>query len=572
LILERNLTLAVVAPSKNRAHGEFGWSLPRGNESMSLVALGQLLPQVGINWVKFPVWINDQDSQLDPIVHFAERLNTQGIEMVGLLADPPADVRAHFGDDASLASADIFTSEQSLWYPSLEPVLTRLSLQVRWWQLGLDEDESFVGYPHLAQTVGKIKDQLQRYGQEIHLGLGWRIFNELPIDKNPPWNFLQLSASPPLTADELTAYLPALDEPKISRWVSVQPLERDVYSTETRASDLIHRMLAAKVAGAEGIFIPRPFDVDSGLMSPDGSPGELLLPWRTTALALSGAKYLGSLQLPNGSSNHVFARGGEVVMVVWNDRPIEEALYLGEDVRQLDVWGRMTRLRETDAGQVIPVGPLPTFVTGLSEPLVRWNMSVAFEHSRLPSVCGVPHENSLRIKNFFSQGVGGQVRLVGPDVWKIAPRIIDFKLSAGEEASQPFSVALPLDAAAGRQPIRIDFEVSAQRHFQFSVYRYLDVGEDDVTIEASSQLNDRGDLEIVQHVTNHTPQTVSFKCLLFVPNRRRMMSQIIELRQDRDTKIYRLPKGEQLIGETLWLRAEEIGGQRTLNYRFTAEK
>ena len=143
--------------------------------------------------------------------------------------------------------------------------------------------------------------------------------------------------------------------------------------------------------------------------------------------------------MPNGSSNHVFARAGEVVMVVWNNRPIEEALYLGEDVRQLDVWGRMTRLRETDAGHVIPVGPLPTFVTG-------------------------------------------------------------------------------------------------------------------------------------QHVTNHTPQTVSFKCMLFVPNRRRMMSQVIELRQDRDTKIYRLPKGEQLIGETLWLRAEEIGGQRTLNYRFTAEK
>jgi hypothetical protein len=211
-------------------------------------------------------------------------------------------------------------------------------------------------------------------------------------------------------------------------------------------------------------------------------------------------------------------------------------------------------------------------VTGLCQSVIQWNMSVRFEHERLPSICGVPHANALSLKNFFSQGIGGQARLVGPDVWKIAPRTIDFKLSAGEEAQQPFTVALPLDAASGRQPIRIDFEISADRHYQFSVYRHMDVGMDDITIDATSQLNDKGELEVIQQITNRAAEPVSFKCMLFAPNRRRMMSQVIELGQDRDTKVYRLPKGESLIGETLWLRAEEIGGQRTLNFRFVAEK
>ncbi len=573
LILERDLTLAVIAPTKNRPGGEFGWSLPDGDESMSLAALGQLLPRVGINWAKFPVWVTGHDSRrLDQIVNFAERLNMQRIEMIGLLANPPPDVRGHFGEEAALTAADIFTTEQELWYASLEPVLTRLSLQVRWWQLGLDGDLSFVGFPHLAETIAKVKNQLQRYGQEIHLGFGWRALNQPPADKNPPWEFLQLSATPSLTASELATYLPALEQPKVLSWVSVQPLDRDAYSTETRAGDLIHRMLAAKVAGAEGIFVPRPFDPQSGLMNTDGTPGEMLLPWRTTALALTGAEYLGSMQLPSGSRNHIFVRDDEVVMIVWADRPVEEVLYLGDDVRQVDVWGRMTRPRDDDGQQVIEVGPLPSFVTGLCQSVVRWNMSVRFERERLPSVCGVPHANALTIKNFFPQGIGGQARLVGPDVWKISPRTIDFKLSIGEEAQQPFTVALPLDAASGRQPIRIDFEISADRHYQFSVYRHLDVGMDDITIDATSQLNDKGELEVVQQVTNRTPEAVSFKCMLFAPNRRRMMSQVIELRQDRDTKVYRLPKGEALIGETLWLRAEEIGGQRTLNFRFVAEK
>ena len=33
-----------------------------------------------------------------------------------------------------------------------------------------------------------------------------------------------------------------------------------------------------------------------------------------------------------------------------------------------------------------------------------------------------------------------------------------------------------------------------------------------------------------------------------------------------------LPRGEELIGQKLWLQAEEIGGSRVLNYTLTAER
>ena len=112
---------------------------------------------------------------------------------------------------------------------------------------------------------------------------------------------------------------------------------------EARVADLVRRMIDAKLQGAEAVFCPEPFSTDRGLMNDDGTPGELLLPWRTTALMLGGAKYLGSLQLPGGSTNHIFLRDGEAVMVVWNDRPTRETLYLGEKVRQVDLWGRSTK-------------------------------------------------------------------------------------------------------------------------------------------------------------------------------------------------------------------------------------
>jgi hypothetical protein len=184
----------------------------------------------------------------------------------------------------------------------------------------------------------------------------------------------------------------------------------------------------------------------------------------------------------------------------------------------------------------------------------------------------VPFENSLTLRNFFPQGVSGRARIVGPADWKIEPQIIDLGLAAGEEAMLPFTVTLPFDAVSGRRPVRVEFDIGADRHHQFTVYRYLNVGSDDLRIEASSRLNDQGDLEVTQVVTNRTPEPVSFKCSLFAPDRRRMMSQVIELRSDSDTKVYRLRNGQELVGRELWLRAEEIGGQRTLNFHFKVDK
>jgi len=56
------------------------------------------------------------------------------------------------------------------------------------------------------------------------------------------------------------------------------------------------------------------------------------------------------------------------------------------------------------------------------------------------------------------------------------------------------------------------------------------------------------------------------------PDASRLHTQVIGLRPGRDDQLYRLPDGQQLIGQTLWLRAEEIGGPRVLNYRFEAER
>ena len=109
-------------------------------------------------------------------------------------------------NQTSLLAADIF-NEAELWRPVLDPVMTRLSLKVRWWQLGRDDDISFVGYPDLAGKIREIKGPLERFGQEIHLGMGWRWLNESPTSKKPPLGISLLHGrSAAIQAGAVTAY------------------------------------------------------------------------------------------------------------------------------------------------------------------------------------------------------------------------------------------------------------------------------------------------------------------------------------------------------------------------------
>ena len=287
----------------------------------------------------------------------------------------------------------------------------------------------------------------------------------------------------------------------------IEPLSRNDYDLETRARDLVEQMLAAKIHGADAIFASHPFDDDRGLMTEQGMPGELLLPWRTTASLLSGATYLGSIELPRHSRNRMFEMpSGEVLMVLWSDTPAEEIIQLGDDVRVLDVWGRQQSPRRENGRQIIDVAAMPKFVLGLNAAVARWGMSLRFTDLHVPSVFGKAHANGIEMTNTFSQGVGGTVELIVPKGWQISPPKIDFKLAAGETAVRPFEVSLPFDASSGTAPIRAEFTVDADRTYRFSVDRELVVGDGLVEIETTTRLEDDGSLIVEQRMINQSPQ------------------------------------------------------------------
>ena len=240
---------------------------------------------------------------------------------MGLLHNPPPSLRRKLALPETPVAANIFTTDPAIWYPALEPVLSRLAFRVQAWQLGSDDDNSFVGYAQLNEKITVVKKYLDRICQNVNLTLGWGWLDQEPVAKHAPWRFLSMSADPSLTSQELATYLRAGASRTVGHWVHLRPLDRDEFDTATRAADLVLRMTEAKAQGAAAIFLPEPFDDRRGVMNEDGTPGELLLPWRTAAVTLSGQllTYLGNLVLPAGSQNRLFGRGDEAVLVVWSD-------------------------------------------------------------------------------------------------------------------------------------------------------------------------------------------------------------------------------------------------------------
>ncbi|WP_145251764.1 hypothetical protein [Aeoliella mucimassa] len=609
------ITLAVLPKLPRPIHGEFGWTLPMADDPLNFDILSELLPRVGVHWVKLPVWYPVGDhNRGEEIIRFAERTSANDIEMVGILDSPLVDTLVKRDPNAPTDIADILLTDPSFWQPQFEHVMTRLSLRLRWWQLGNDWDTSFYGYSELPKKLLSIRKHLFRFGQDVRLGLGWRWPQEgkeeewLPPHDDPIWEYEQMSSLPPLSADQLDKQMAEHPPGKPARWVLVDPTmyssfdreEKDLNDDEKEVlhedhvRQFVRQMVAAKIHGADGIFVGNPFTGPEGVMNTDGTPGELLLPWRTAASLLGGCHYLGELDLPSHSRNYVFQdANGKVLMIAWNDTPVTEHLYLGEQVEQIDVWGRRTTLELDDQDKVsVEIDRNPSFIIGLNPAVTQWRMAVEFDRLNIPSVFARPHANLIRGSNHFTQGVTGKYTIFVPErldegddddddeelsvfgerrnkKWEILPRSGEFSIGSNEPYEVPINIVLD-EATYGPQAVRIDFEIEADKIYKFSVWRTLHVGLGDITIDIATKIDERGQLIVEQRMTNNNGQTSDFKCLLYAKGRRRKRTQVVMLGPDGNTKLYQYPNGEQLLGNTLRLRAEEINGSRVLIYRFKA--
>ncbi len=577
--LERSLTLIVYPPLEERSGGDFGWSFPEGDARISIRSVATLAEFAGLGWIKFPVWFAANDKvRADELAWLAERMSRQNIQMVGILdTPPPSPADANRPDSGRLPAALAF-AEPQVWQPLVDPVLTRLALKTRWWQLGSDYDTSYLELPDLEARLRSVNDYFRRFSQDCRMGLAWPWLHELPPLPPGLCSFYSQGGRPSLTATELQHYLTSASATAGTAWVRIEPLPADRYDVTTRVRDLTMCMMAAKKGRAATIMLPDPFHQGTGVLFPDGTPRELLLPWTILARNLGKAEYVGEFLLPAGSTAYVFERNGQAILVLWNEVECTEKIFLGDPhkVRLIDLWGKESsiEIEQQDEAivQVLPCGRIPILVTGANLPIARLRMDFAFNTDAIPSIFGREQNVELSFTNHFSQGIGGTVTIHAPNTWSIAPQRLYVRGLPDERQSHTFQVRLGTNSTCGEHTLRFDFDLRADERYRFSVFRPLHVGLADVTFELHTYLDDQGTLFVEQHLINRSDRVVNFNCLLFLPNYKRQRLQMLRVPRGRHIETYVVPNGESMVGQNVWLRAEEIAGQgRVLNFQGTIE-
>lgn len=558
-------------------HGPFGWSIKDPiPDDISPPQYADYLNDAGVTWLKYPCWINGDDTRkAERLSALLGRLQDDGIRPVGRLDRPPPHhpvAALARGREAQVAAA--FFRDASVWQPELEPIMNRLTLKVRHWQLGADDDFSFLEQSKLKSQVAAIRSGLQGFGQPLDLTIPWPWLEETLPPRESSWQAVYRSSMPPLSADELKQSLQQVrrdDSGGPDTWLAINPISRDRYDTRTRAADLVRRMAAVRAHRVAAAFISDPHDEQNGILHPDGHPSELFLPWRTASRLLGNRRYAGSLRLPSGASNEVFTGGGSAVWMVWSPEPITEEIYLGENVEQIDLWGRAqavpTVARGSKTRHQIKMGPMPTFIVGVNPQLMEFRMSVELPHQRLDSLLGQMQALGVQFANPTRESLVGAIRITPPRSWRIAPESQAWELLPGRGAQVPFEVVLSNTAQVGSIQLPIEFDLETDPPQSITVHRRMSVGPTGLTITASTKLLRNGELRILMEMTNLSGREQSYDCLLFPPPGRQYQMRYITIPPgETATREFYWPQGAELIGKRMLLRAVEQDGNRILNY------
>lgn len=558
-------------------HGSFGWTLPKGNQGIDPREIAPWLAKLGVAWVKYPCWLAPTDNaSAEDVATIFSKLQDSGIQTVGMLDLPPTDQVPNYNlrGRRDLVAAQLFR-DIAVWQPLLEPVMTRLTLKVRTWQLGGDRDHSFLGRPRLRDSIRQISTGLQGFGQPIDVAISWPWLEEELGPGESSWQAICRSSDPPLGADELDAYLTLGETGSRAEgprtWLLLDPASKTGYDREARIRDLVLRMATVRSHRVQAAFVSRPRDPEHGLLRPDGRPDDLLLPWRTTSRLIGNLRHVGSLQLRSGAQNQVFAGSDRAVLMVWSAEPTEEVIYLGKEVSAVDVWGRVTKLKnEQQNGQTVQrvkIGRTPTFIIGADPTLLAFRMSVALDRSSLDSLLGQVQKLGVTFTNPTRDGLAGEMAVVQPQSWTIQRGRRGWEALGGRNQTQKFNVILGNSTTIGRYEIPIRFELQTVPNKRITVYRWVNVGPEGLDLKVDTRLQAGDELRVRVEMTNRSLRTQQYDCMLFPPGERQYQRRFIKIKPGETIRTtFYWANGSELIGKRMLLRAVEQEGRRVVNY------
>jgi hypothetical protein len=552
-----------------RGFGVAVTQLPEKQLADQLALIEQLAPE----WVKVPVWLLASASSPDipasspAIEAHLTRLSGGGHEVVGWIG-PDRQTPEQRREIGSLL--DVLSAPPAKWRPRLAYVWSVYAGLIRWWQVGDEQDAELVWDPRLPAAAGALRKELSDVVNNPLVVVPGNVLkapgNGQAATSASENAVIAAFVSSEIPPGQIAGYWRATrDSTSPNLWVTIEPLPAHRYPRRVRAADLTKRLVLAKANNAAAVFIPEPW-----ITSQTGKlwPTEDYLVFRTVADLLGGSSSAGTLTIDGRVECHVFDRGGQAVMAVWDDYAASAGrdhwMLLGPGAKQIDPWGHSVDLPATGPEYRVRIGQTPTFVGPLPTWLVKLRQSFAIVPPHVEASL-MQHEATIRFANPFAEPISGEVRLVTPPGWEVRPSYFPFALSPKQVHEERVSLTFPLNESSGTKVILSNCRIEAERNYRLAIPVWFELGLEGIEVETFTQRT--GDQVVIrQSVTNRTGDVVSFYGYLTAANRERLNRLIANLQPGQTaTKEYVLDNALQLAGHRLRLGLQEVGGSRVWN-------
>ena len=509
--------------------------------------------------------------------------------------------------EASVDTIDpllLLKNDETLWLPSLMPLLTKFGERVTRWQIGGGDSTAAFRLGDTLSEAERVQEILRRLVPRPTVVLPWdlsqptdRVFGEGADIRASTRVALTITVPRQIPAASLPLYIKQWPEALragglaggVTQGMSggatvlLEPVPSDLFGRRASAIELAKRCALAWSAGVQRLAIPAPWEYD-GASSSDADthalrPTTEAAVWRTMAAHLAGRTPAGEIPMPAGVQLLIAEGRGErsSIMIGWNDYadPTEAVVrqFLGPNaVRVLDPFGNSRMVEPTNGVHVIPLTEMPLIIEGVDVELARFRSGLSIEPEFVPSRAE-RHDLEIVMTNPWDVGISGRIRLVSPESFDFQPKVLSFALRRGETARLPISVALGVGEESGMREIMTSVELNASRAYPpIDIPIPIELGLDTVTLTASYRFAMGYDGEmsrviITATITNTSDKPVSLEAFTVVPGFQGQEAPVSSLQPgDSTVKFFTFDNAvEKLRGKRVRVGLREQKGNGRLN-------
>ncbi|MCH7813598.1 MAG: hypothetical protein IID40_06210 [Planctomycetes bacterium] len=563
-----------------RLHSNLGVAAPFGivldarNRAAPYVE-GRLLETLSVGAVKVPVWsplaTHDlEGSAGDTLLH---GLVKAGVSLTGVLSEPPPGLVASAGAYAR-PLLEILSDDPEGWQPHLASVAAQYSSIFRNWQIGADDDPVVASNPALADVLRSVRREMVSLITTVSLAVPGQAALA-PGSEALPAEEITLGFADDIHSDWMRRYLDdyrGLGYERISAYVGHDP--NHPYARLPQLGEFARRIIRARHAGMATVYAPQLWRTRSTLAGELTEPTEALIVYRTIVHALHDLAPGPVVELAAGVQALAFHDLDRSVLALWDpSAPPEGREYtfqFGSAERQIDLWGRVTPLTNSQDGRRrVRLYNQPIFVDGIERWLIEFASTVTLNPAR-SEMSLLPQTHRIGFSNSGPRPLSASVTIEAPRGWGVRPRRFALRLSPGASHQQPVEFRYARNEPAGPKLIRAIVDLESEPKYHFVIPLTLELGIDNVDVWGFTFLE--GDRLVLRHgITNRTQQPLSFRSSATAPGHSRQFRVITGLAPGETTTAeYRFRNAAELTGRTVRLGLREIDGPRTHTIELTA--